>query len=374
MIFQGLLQIVLMIWAIGRFDAFVFNGGVTFLPRLLDLPILRWFGKRIIHYFAGSDSFPAYLNLPDTSLRPRGEPVSIKSLVRQVRRQKRDIRWIERYADVSTDYPLFALLHEKPFVNDCHLGLPVSEQEPAVPGPDERIRVLHCPSNPVYKGTSRIRRAVQSLISKGVPLRYTEITGRPNSEVLAELRRCDFVIDQVYFDAPMAVFSAEAASFGRPAVVGGYARSEFQAVFPPQRMPPVLYCHPDQLEDAIEKMAVDRELRQSLGAAALEFVRRWWSPARFSQNYLKVITGNIPEEWWFDPKGLRYVPISGVSDDTCREVLRSLVEQEGRESLLLSDKPELERILLGFVQGGRNAGMTSRHAHASITTDLEDPR
>ena len=56
--------------------------------------------------------------------------------------------------------------------------------------------------------------------------------------ILAELARCDFVIDQLYSDYPLPGLATEAAWFGKPTVVGGYAQ---YAIRPARLLVPHLY-------------------------------------------------------------------------------------------------------------------------------------
>ncbi len=127
----------------------------------------------------------------------------------------------------------------RPFVNYFRIGMPRPRSQQVEMTADSEdhyearsalrpTRILHAPSHPRAKGTDRIRLAVESLRSKGYEIEYTELTNAANAEVLAHLHECDFVIDQLYSDTPMATFAAEAADVGRPSVVGGYGWGSFQ--------------------------------------------------------------------------------------------------------------------------------------------------
>ena len=62
-------------------------------------------------------------------------------------------------------------------------------------------------------------------------------SGQPNSVVLEQLARCDFIIDQLYADFPMPGFATEAAWFGKPAVTAGYALDLWKRTLPKRK------CH-----------------------------------------------------------------------------------------------------------------------------------
>ena len=88
--------------------------------------------------------------------------------------------------------------------------------------PDERLNylpekfdnnspfvVVHAPSNPVIKGTSFVRDAVERLKSEGHEFEYVELMNVSNDEVLATLKRAHIVLNQFWALVP-GVFGLEA--------------------------------------------------------------------------------------------------------------------------------------------------------------------
>ncbi|MEX2399615.1 MAG: hypothetical protein WD423_02515, partial [Rhodothermales bacterium] len=169
-----------------RHDVFVF-GGQSLYDSLRDLRVLRFFGKRIVFVFLGSDSRPAYLN---GKYAAEG-PIDARGLIERTRRTKERIRIVERYADVIVSNPLSSQLHERPFVPFTVLGFPTAphggapsarpnEWEAAEAAQADRpVVVLHAPSDLAGKGTLRIRDAVARLVDKGFRIDYREISGQP---------------------------------------------------------------------------------------------------------------------------------------------------------------------------------------------------
>lgn len=210
------------------------------------------------------------------------------------------------------------------------------------------IRILHSPSHPQAKGTPRIRKAIESLQQKGHNIQLVEVIGQPNSVVLQELANCDFVVDQVYSDTPMAGFATEAAWFGKPAVVGGYGWDILKKHIPEELFPPSQICHPDKLEDAIEQLVTDEAYRLKLGDKARLFVQEKWSAQRVAEKYIRLIDGDIPEEWIINPKNIVYLHGGGVPEDKVREFTRNLILSKGATALQLAGRPELERAFVEF--------------------------
>ncbi|MDQ3248941.1 MAG: hypothetical protein M3Q45_06980, partial [Chloroflexota bacterium] len=245
------LLLPLFLWAVWRFDTFIFCYGQSFW-QLRDLPILKALGKQIIFVFHGSDSRPPYL---DGSIMAADRGVTIEDCIAQTRRQKQKVQTIERYADVIISNRLSSQLHSKPFVEFIRVGIPY--QTPTQESAGEQasasaaVRILHSPSHPLAKGTPTIRQVIENLRQKGLAIEYVELTGKPNREVIEALIECDFVIDQLYSDTPMAGFAAEAAFYAKPVVVGGYGWAQLENELPADCVPPTLRCHPDHIEQAV---------------------------------------------------------------------------------------------------------------------------
>jgi hypothetical protein len=174
-----------------------------------------------------------------------------------------------------------------------------------------------------------------------------EVIGRPHAEVLAEIARCDLVVDSAYCDVPMSGFATEAAALGRPAVVGGPSGEAFRETIAPEDMPPVLYCRPEEIEDAIDRLVTDAGLRHELGERAREFVRLNRDPLVVARRFARVLEGDVPAAWLYDPAGLRHVGGFG-SPAVLRRTVRALVSAHGTSALWLDDKPELRRLVVEF--------------------------
>ena len=218
----------LFVWAAVRYDVFIFGGGSTLL-RGHDLPILRRLGKRIIWVFTGSDHRPPYLN----GMWVRGALENgLEPLMCETAEAVRRVRTAEKHGDVIVAAASSAQFHRRPFVHFLAIGIATPNAQPipaaATAFQGTGVRILHCPSDPVSKGTSLIRQHIDELRGAGREIDYVEITGKPNAEVLAALRDCDFAIDELYSDTPMAVFATEAGLLGKPVVVAGYYARHFE--------------------------------------------------------------------------------------------------------------------------------------------------
>ena len=326
-------------------DAFIFSSDTTFL-RYLELPVLRLLGKRLIFVFTGSDHRPSFMNGPSLASLDDRTVALCRDQARQI---KAKLRMIERNGDVIVGHHLCAHFHERPFVPIALLGFPFTTE--TVPGPvrvnatQEGVRIVHAPSRPREKGTAEIRAAIQALRARGFAIELIELVDQPNQVVLNELARCDFVVDEVYSDTRMAGLATEAAFFGKATVVGGYARDEdlaIEGVYSASEFPPVQFCHPDHIMEAIEQLITDVTYRLELGERAREFVSTRWTPIGVARRYVALIEDRIPDSWMFDPRGIRYFAGAGMPEMVTRAAVRRLIELFGIGALCLSDKPEME--------------------------------
>jgi hypothetical protein len=337
------LRLMLLLWALPRFDVFMFSYGTSFFNHR-EFPLLKRLGKRIICVFHGSDERPPYLSGVSAELPyATGTDWYINESVRQ----KTMVKRVSKSADFIVSHPLSAQFQERTCLSLIALGLPQKlasrrEADRDMKGP---VRILHAPSRPGSKGTGTIREIIEKLRSEGIEIDYIEIKGRPHSEVLEELAKCDFVVDEVWSDSPFATLAAEAAAAGRPTVVGGYGWSILSETIKAP-LPRSVACPPEELENAIRSLATDRDLAARLGEEARAFVASEWSCTRVASRFLDVLENGGDASWYFDPFQVSYVLGYGMPRNKVGEWVKKMVDQGGTAALQLDDKPRLRDSIL----------------------------
>lgn len=334
----------LLAWALLRHDTFIYGFRTSFFW-FRELPLLHVVGKRIVFVFNGSDARPSYIDgaeMDEALGRSVGDCIEMTAV------KKREIGEIERWADLVVSHALYLHLFRRPAAGFQVLGIPGPAPEGASPEPSgPLIRVLHSPSRPGVKGTGLVRQAITRLRDEGVPIELIEMHGVPNELVHEEIRRCHFVVDQVFSDGPMLGFAREAALYGRPAVVGSYGWDEIRRLMPDGARAPVEACHPDDLEAAIRRLASDGAYRRALGGAAREFVQGWTSRL-VARRYLRLLRGGRPAVWMCDPSRGRYLHGVGLSEERARRIVGGVIEQGGLGALQIDDKGALRRAFAAF--------------------------
>lgn len=343
---RAILKAAILARALLTCDAFILAGGETFLRRL-DPILMRVLRKRVIVVFLGSDHRPPYLNgrwVRGMSERPVG------SLVHDIRIVRERVRAAEGFADAIVASGASAQFHVRPFVHFIAVGIPLLPLAKAGDAGHRYfvgtgVRVLHSPSDPVSKGTDRIRSVVADLREQGNSIDYVELIRRPHAEIVAALQECDLIVDEVYSDTPMAAFAAEAASLGKPTLVTGYYAGSVGAEIRSELIPPSMFCLPDELQEGLHRLVTDRRFRDDLGRRAQEHVSNW-AARDVAQRYLRIFERDVPSDWMVDPGACRYLSGWGMPDDLRRQAVAAIVSQAGVKALCLTDRPDLEHILV----------------------------
>ena len=276
------------------------------------------------------------------------------------------VRYVERYTDVVINAPPQGQFHSRPYVIGLAVGIPVDPVSLAprklVSHGSGGVHILHSPSFHIGKGTEEIRAAIKSLKEEGMDISYHEISNRPNMEVRQAIVECDFVVDQVYSDSPMAGFAAEAALAGKPAVVCGYYSDFYENDLPEKIRPPSLYCHPRQLKEAIRKLVCDATFRRELGKEAQNFVQSNWSPRKVAERYLLLARGEIPDEWVYSPERNQYFLGMGLEEGALHSLIQDYLRRFGPGGLGLDANLGLREKVVEFSNNyGSESPCISRH-------------
>lgn len=356
----GLLFIKLcaLFTALCKADTCLFIGGKGFFNYPIDYYLLRLFGKRVVHMYVGTASRPRYLSAyarkaldPDKSIAKK----FTAKLIKRTRRQQARVRATSRAANYVIENPLCGHFQTRPFVNYFKIGMPIRMIGESSETQTEKIarknRILHCPSRPEIKGTQRILETLTPEVLKRLNAELIVLTGIPHSRVLEEIQKCDFIIDQLYSDSPLAGFAAEAASRCRVPIVGGYGWEDIQQSLDNEDLPPAMLCNPKDLLSAVEQLCNDTSKRQQLTSDLKEFLSRGaWSGQAFASKLGRVLNNDVPNSWLVDPQTIRYKHGVGLSEDDTKGIIQKMTDLAGIGALQLRDKPELESCIQTWLQ------------------------
>lgn len=363
----SLSKFMLFLWVLFKFDVIIYSFNSSFFS-YKELPILKFFNKKIIYVYLGSDSRPPYFNgkvivpylikkILNGSMPPyfNGKEINlneINQIYNMSKKVNETIKKIEKYADYIIDYPTQAHFHERDFIMGLILGFPkdFKNKEEIIEEEKTKIRILHSPSSPIIKGTFEIEESISNLKKKGYEIDYIKILNKSNAEVIEEIKQCDFIVDQKYSDTPLAGFATEGAFFGKPSIVGSYYCSEIHKDLEQKDIPPSIFCLPEELEENIEKLIKDSNYRYQKGKEIREFVAENWNSKKVASKYLRIIKGEIPKEWFYSPYNITYIHGVGISEDNLKKFLKEYIYVFGLKALFLDDKPSLAKKIKDFVE------------------------
>jgi hypothetical protein len=256
-------RFLFFLWAIKHYDVFHFFWGVSLWNwwrfHLLDLPVLKLLGKKIVVHFRGLDvidiKYFDYLREKN-----RGASVSKPPLSRPDQKRKLS-KWL-RYADLVlvSEPDLFAVVPTatlSPQVIDITYWAPtrrpLSEQ-------DGIIRIVHAPSSRRKKGTDFIEQSVEELKRKGYNVELVLAEKLPHHKIRELYEISDIGIDQVLYGWHGKV-SVELMALGKPVLC--YIDPELQRYRPDL---PIVNVTPATLVSELERLIVDEGLRKKIGA------------------------------------------------------------------------------------------------------------
>lgn len=265
-------RFLFFIWALKHYDIFHFFWGISLWNwwrfHLLDLPILKLFRKKIVVHFRGLDVVDIkhfdYLRESSRGVKLDKPPLSRPD------QQKKLKKWL-RYADVVlvSEPDLFEVVPQatlSPQVIDLNYWTttrrPLSEQ-------DGIIRIVHAPSSRRKKGTDFIEESIARLKNRGLPVELVLAEKLPHHKIKELYETSDIGIDQVLYGWHGKV-SVELMALGKPVICN--INPDYRKHRPDL---PIVHGDPTNLEQVIEGLVKDADLRLALGAQSREYVARY---------------------------------------------------------------------------------------------------
>lgn len=282
-----------------RFDVLHFQHGATWVPANVDARIGRALQRLLITTYHGDDcrTFETATRFGWPLARFK-DPATDAMVRRRVERLGRlcagaIVMDIELATYVA---PFFTRTYVVPIPLHEHKRPPRAERT------DDRLRVLHAPSDERVKGTAAVRVAVEEA-ARRIPLDFAVAHGQPHAEVTLRLAEADVVVDQMY-SASASILTLEAMRAGLPVLT----HLDERALAPFHRDLPAVAVTPETLADELERLGRDPELRRQLGARGREYVARVHAAEPAARAVLHVYehartdAGGV---FWGDADGIR---------------------------------------------------------------------
>jgi glycosyltransferase involved in cell wall biosynthesis len=256
------------------YDVFHFHFGTSFLPRLIDVPVLRSLGRTIVFHFHGCEARQRAHMLASHRLSTCTDCDPFCRPRHQAWLRERTAKLADRVffstLDLAESIPggeHLPLAIETARWADAAARRPLADvaRRDGVHGP---VVIGHAPTNRLIKGTRHVVAAVERLRAEFPRLELRMIEKQPWAQMPDFLAGCDILVDQLHMGW-YGLLAIEGMA-ERKAVVA-YIRDDFR-----DRAAglPVQSADPESLERVLRELIRDPGHRIELGALGAAYVAR----------------------------------------------------------------------------------------------------
>ncbi|MCA3237619.1 MAG: glycosyltransferase [Curvibacter sp.] len=155
------------------------------------------------------------------------------------------------------------------------------------PSPAKEVPLLlHVPTSPQFKGTKYIVRAVENLKNKGLKFDFRMVRQLTQEQFFELLSSCDVYIDELRCGTH-GMTAVEAMAMGKPTI--SYIRENLLDRYPSDL--PLVNANPDTIEQTLELLILDAQLRHQIGVASRAYVERYHDADVVLEGLAKIYVG-----------------------------------------------------------------------------------
>lgn len=261
------------------FDVFHFHYNTSIMPNLMDLPLLKENTKKVFMHHWGTDvrrlSIAKKINSYAKSKNENEEQV-IKQL-----------NFLGNYIDdcIVGDAELYEYV--KGFYKRVHIvrqALDLSEYLPNYEFKHRKDKpvIVHAPTSSDFKGTKLINAAIEKLQLQ-YNFEYKLVQNMSHEQVKLIYQDADIIIDQLH-SAGHGLLSLEVMAMEKPVIC---SISEFMKDFYPKEIP-IYTANPDNIEQKIEQLIKDYELRIYLGKQGRSYVEQYHDHTKIAKDLITI--------------------------------------------------------------------------------------
>ncbi len=254
---------------LNSYDIFHFHFGTTLYPDNSDLPILKKLGKILIMQYWGSD-------VRRLSLIKKFNPYALsknldeKAIVSKLKFFAENIKYV--FVEDQELYECVKDIHEKIFV--IRQAINLKEYQPSYKDYQDYqsnniVRIVHAPTDPIFKGTKYIQEAIKKL-SRRYNIDFTLVQGLAHSEAIEIYKTADIIVDQLH-SSGYGLFAIESMALAKPVVI--WIPDYFLNKYP--EAPPVIRASPDNIEQVLEYLINNREILTDIAKRARMYVEKY---------------------------------------------------------------------------------------------------
>jgi len=318
-----LTKLILFIYSLFKFDVYVFTGFNSFFY-FWELSILKFFKKKVVIIFFGSDARHPFLSNLDNNFNINKKLCELKNIKSKIYR-------IEKYADIIINHTATSHLFKKKFIPFLYIGLPTnildqnynnfSNSKVFDKHVTKNILLLHFPSNKAAKGTSLIIKVVNELKKDfkkekiKVSIRMKILFNKSNKEILRYINKSDLIISELYSDVFLGYADLEATLLNKVSLKFGYYVKGIKKDNPYLKFPSkIIYYYPENLKKELRNYILNEKKRKSF-MSLKNFIINNWSHDKVAKKFIDLVNNYKKRKFikiYAFPKNINYLYGNGI--------------------------------------------------------------
>jgi len=266
-----------------KYDYFVFDSSGTLFPNFKDIKFLRFFGKKTLVIFTGCD-----IRLPEKVEQFKWNPCrncsdEYKTFVGCVLTTKpQKIKNIEKNFDILVSAEEAAGSLNKKY-HSTLFPVDINKFKYTGVNPGRKLKILHAPSNPEYKGTKYINEVIEKL-QREFEFEYKIVSNVKAEELYKEIESADLVIDQMLVGF-YGLLSIDSMAMGKPVIC--YIREDILKNSPAEL--PVINANPDTLYSVLKEILQNPAILIDVGIRSREYAEKYHDAAKIAKQYYELL-------------------------------------------------------------------------------------
>lgn len=277
-----------------NYDIFHYNNGMSLLPQFFDLKFLKNRKKIFVTFNGTSSRLKKYAlkHYRYSQFSINGELINNTPEYISEDEKVRRIKIWEKYAD-----KIFCLNPD--LCRTCQNSIFLPYIKPAfyklktegIYNVGKKIRIGHCPTNRIVKGTKYFQQAVDKLSVRYNNFEVVYIENVDNMTATSIMRSCDIILDQLLVGWYGGV-AVEAMKLGKPVIA--YIR-ESDLVYIPKSMRrelPIINANPDTILSVLENILENPSTLSEISIKSLDYVNKYHDPFKIAKKVLEIYDYN----------------------------------------------------------------------------------
>jgi len=268
-----------------KYNTFHFYFGKSLFINQIDLPLYKFFGKKVIMEYLGYDVqlYQYSINKYEiTNVRYYySQEKSLKDDKKKLARLKSESRYIDKKLVCAPCYSEFV-----PDSTVLPLAIDINEFEYSPKeAPTDEIVIMHAPTSRGNKGTEFILNAVNQLIEDGYPIKMLLVENVTHAELKLKYLECDIFIDQI-LGGWYGTATIEAMALGRPTVC--FIRESYFEHIDYGELIPIINAQPATIYQVLKETIENKHLLPEIGKKSREFVEEIHDVKKITSNLIKI--------------------------------------------------------------------------------------